>query len=153
MARRFRFSLEPVRRLRELREAEERRVYGEANRAVEETRLRMEARREERREIQEAVRGQFEAGAPFRECLESYRYIYATDRRLASEARELRGLESTRQEKLAHYLRARREREALDLLKERQAGEHAAQVAREEQAVLDELGVQARRRRMRDGED
>ncbi len=147
MARRFRFPLEPVRRLRELREAEERRVYAEANRAVEETRLRMEARREERREIQEEVRDLFHAGAPFRECLESYRFIYAADRKLASEARELQGLEATRQEKLAQYLRARRDREALDLLKERRESEHAAEVAREEQAVLDELGIQARRRR------
>ena len=151
MARRFRFRLQPVLRQREIVEEQRKKEFALANRAVDEARLKQQAMQEERTQMQEDVRVLYESQSPFQRVLDVYRYQNTLELQLARNARDLAHLEVFREERRLVLVEAQKNRKAMELLRDKRRAEQEAENAREEQTALDELAVQARRRRMTGG--
>lgn len=147
MAKRFHFHLDPVLRYRQILENERKKEFAIANRAWEEERLHRTEMEEERQKTQEEIRALYAAKTKFQEILETYRYVNALDVRLAYLERRLAELDRVREEKREALVKARRDRRALEILREHRKEEHDAQNAAEEQKILDELAIRAARRR------
>ena len=151
MARRFRFRLQPVLRQREIVEEQRKKEFALANRAVDEARLKQQAMPEERTQMQEDVRVLYESQSPFQRVLDVYRYQNTLELQLARNARDLAHLEVFREERRLVLVEAQKNRKAMEILRDKRKAEHEAENARAEQNALDELAVQARRRRMTGG--
>lgn len=150
MARRFRFNLEAVLRLRERTEDERRRQFAEASRLVEEERLRREGILGERSELQDDIVKSFRERAPFQSVVTSYHMIGKLEQAAAESARRQRALEAERDRRRAALVDARRETRMLETLRERRREEFVREQERVEQLLLDELSVQARERVLRE---
>ncbi|MCX7934261.1 MAG: flagellar export protein FliJ, partial [Planctomycetota bacterium] len=144
---RFRFQLQAILRYREMVEEQRKKEYAAANRQADEERLRREAMLADREALQDNIREIHTSHLPFYRLLDSYRYLHALDIDLARNAAEMVRLETIREERRQALLEARKRRRALEILKARRQAEHAYQSNREEQAALDEIAVQAKRRR------
>jgi len=153
VAKRFRFNLQTVLRCREIRETERKKEFGLANRAVEETRMQRESLQADRETVRDDIRGLYADKAGFSRILDAYRYGNAVDLALARNARNLAHLEAVRDEKREVLVAARRDRRAMEMLKEKRRKAHEDEAVREEQSALDELAIAARRRAMARGDD
>ncbi len=147
MAKRFRFNLQPVLRYREIIEGDKKKDFAVANRHVEEQSLQMEKLRETRDMTQHDVRELYQGKAPFRHIVAQYRYINTLDLNLAMGSNKLKQLQAVRDEKRATFIEARRDRRALELLREKRAQQHEYELNREEQTTLDEIAVRVKRQR------
>mgnify|MGYP000552706126 CR=1 FL=1 len=147
MAKRFQFQLQAVLRYREMVEEQRKKEYASANRQADEARMRREAMLADRGAIQDNIREINTSHLPFHRLLDSYRYLHALDIDLTRNAVEMVRLETVREERRQALLEARKRRRALEILKDRRQAEHAYQSGRQEQAELDEISAQAKRRR------
>lgn len=145
MAKRFRFNLDPVLRYRDMIEGERMRDFAHANRAVEDAAMRIRQLEDERADTQEDVRELFAGGGDFSQVVEHFRYINTLDIDMSTRMKKLQGLKETREKQREAYVEARRDRRALELLREKRQEEHRHEVEREAQAELDALAVQAKR--------
>ena len=145
MAKRFEFRLQPVLRWRALQEDETKRAFAEANRAAEEVRMTIRSLQAERAGAQGEIRDLYEAGQGFQDVVETYRYVNALERQIAGQGRKLAELEKALDEKRQALIEARTRRQALEHLRERRQEDHRRLVDREEQAGMDEQGLQLRR--------
>ncbi len=153
MARRFRFDLEPVRKYREMIEDAKRRDFAAANRQVEEQRLRLEEMGEERQHTQDEIRKLYAGGAAFNQVIDTYRFINTLEMQLARGQRQLAAYEQVREQKRGVFVAARRDREALDILKRQRQEEFRREQERRDQAGLDELAIIARRQRLHEAQE
>ncbi len=141
MATRFRFRLEPLRRLREALEREAERALGRALQAEQKIRADLERIAEQRREVHESRR----AGAGQMLDLEHWRrgeaFLVVLERRQIQAFERLR--EAARAVAAAREALTEAHRNHLMLvrLKERRALQHAQEEARLETIALDELAV------------
>lgn len=150
MARRFKFNLAAVLRYRELMEDGKRREFAEANRLVEEERLRREDIQRERGEMQDEIVQSFQEQAPFQSIVSSYNMIGRLEQAdLESRKRSLL-LEAELEKRRQALVRARQETRMMETLKDRRREEFTREQDRVEQTLLDELSVQAKARRDRE---
>lgn len=150
MARRFRFNLEAILRHRERTEDARRREFAEANRMVEEERLRREDILRERSEMQDEIVRSFEEHAPFQSVVTSYHMVGRLEQAASESIRRQQALETELERRRAALVVARQETKMLETLKERRREEFVREQERVEQALLDELSIQARERRLRE---
>ncbi len=75
VARRFRFNLDPVLRYRQIMEDQKRREFAEANRVLEEERMRREEIQRERSDMQDEIVQSFQDQAPFQSIVSSYHMV------------------------------------------------------------------------------
>ncbi len=151
MAKKFAFTLEPVLRYREMIENEKKRDFAVANRAVDEERLRLRDLNGWRGETQEEVVSMYAEESPFIHVIEAYRYINTLDLQISHGLRRLDKLQATAEEKRQALMESQQQRRALEILRERRCAEYNYQAARAEQAGMDELAIQAKRRRDSEG--
>lgn len=147
MAKKFAFKLDPVLRYRNMIEQNKMKEFAAANRAAEEVRMEQRQIEADRQATQAGIGDLYEGNVPFSEIMEHYRYINILNMNLTMGARKLQQLEKVAEEKRAVYMEARRERRVLEILRERREEEHKKDLEREVQNDLDELGIQAKRRR------
>lgn len=150
MAKRFRFRLAPVLRYREMIEEEKNRDFAKANRAVEEERMRLEEMERERVATQDAVREMYGKGGDFHRVVDAFRYMNGLEIEMMTTRRKMEALQKIADEKRGVFVGARRDKRALEILKERQEEEAKAEMGREEQQQIDEQGIRLRQRRGRD---
>ncbi|MBN2710944.1 MAG: hypothetical protein JXR97_00715 [Planctomycetes bacterium] len=147
MAKKFDFRLQPVLRYREMIEKEKMKDFAIANREVDEQVLHMNSMQDERDSTQDEVREIYAKNESFDKVVEHYRFINAVDLQLAMGARKLKKLETVRDDKMRVFINSRKDRRALELLKDKKKEEHDYDVSCEVQHELDELSIRAKRRR------
>lgn len=147
MARRFRFNLESVLRYREIMEDQKRREFAEANRLSEEERVRREAMGEERSELQDEIVRLYEEQAPFKSIVDSYAMVGKLDQLMSDSANRQRQLDAIKEQRRQLLVKARQDTQMMETLKERRREEFVREQDKLEQALLDELSIQARARR------
>lgn len=147
MAKKFKFSLQPVLKYREIIESQRKKDFALANRAVDEERMTQERMREERSSTQDDLRDSYNSAQPFSDILELHRYVGVMDMQLVQSGRRMYRLQQALEDKLKKLVTARKDRRALEIIKDKRKEEHAQEEARAEQAELDALAVQAKRRR------
>lgn len=150
MARRFRFNLEAVLRYREIMEDKTRREFAEANRRVEEERLRREEIGRERLEMQEEIVRSLEDQAPFQSIVATYHLVAHLDAAAGESAKRQQALEIEREKHRQALIVARQETSMMETLKERRREEFRREQDKAEQTLLDELSIQAQGRRRRE---
>ncbi len=151
MARRFRFSLKPVLRLREITEGQKKKDFALANREVEEERMRRRVMQDDREKTQESVREVYAAGGDFEQIVDMYRYINSLDLQLAASSRKLADLNKVLDQKRQALVAAQKDRKALELLQDKRRDAYMRECARQQQIELDALSVQARQHHERKG--
>ncbi len=133
--KRFRFPLEGLLRLRRLREQESRRQLAEALKALRHAEAACQAARALVREAEQGLVGSLQASElrGWAEALERRRQQLAGAERLREEA-------ARRAETLwAHFLQLRRDRKAVEQVRQRRWRLYQRELGRREQAQADEL--------------
>lgn len=138
----FRFSLQPLRSLRQHKEQEARAAYAARSQACEEAALGLQTASADLTACWTRLSEELEAGTSGIDLLRTRAWCNVLELRVKERAA---GLEKARQAIDAAWqdlLLATREREALDRLHDRRLETHRRAASREEQKNLDELGLQ-----------
>ncbi len=152
MAKRFRFRLEPLLKLRKGREDEQKRAVasrvGELQRCVEHL-------AQLHRGVDETIaRAREDRGAERLDvptALAEQRWRLHLKRCITQQQGQVQGVQALLNGDRAELVRRSRNRKVIETLRQRQWQEHAAAQAREERAESDEIGAQAYRRRRDQG--
>jgi len=139
--RRFRFSLQPVRLLREQREQTARQRYADALRACEEAALQLQSANEELARGWAAACDDLAAGVAASRLLRTRAWCGVLEFR---QKERVAAFEKTRQAvdtALREVMIATREREALDHYHDKRRRAYDRDAQREEQKELDEIGI------------
>lgn len=150
MAKRFRFNLEAVLRYREIMEDQRRREFADANRLVEEERMRREEIQRERGELQDEIVHSFAEQAPFQSIVTSYHMVGRLEMAASESVKRQNILEAEREKRRQALVTARQQTQIMESLKERRREEFVREQDKIEQTLLDELSIQARDRRIRE---
>lgn len=150
MAKRFRFNLEAVLRYRQIMEDQKRRDFADANRKLEEERLRREELLRERNLLQDEIVQSFEGRAPFQSIVASYHTVNQLDLAARESLGRQNVLEQEKEKRREIFVHARQDTKVMETLKERRREEYIKEMDRVEQGILDELSQQAQTRRMRE---
>lgn len=147
MARRFQFNLEAVLRYRQIMEDKKRREFAEASRRAEEERLRREEMAAERSGLQDEIVKLYAEKAPFQSVVDSYHMVGRLDALVTDSQNRQRQLDLVAEQRRQLLVKARQNTRMMETLKERRRDEFNHEQDRAEQALLDELSIQARGRR------
>jgi flagellar export protein FliJ len=150
MAKRFRFNLEPVLRYRQIMEDQKRRDFAEANRLVEEERMRRQDIIQERSGIQDDIVQSFAEKAPFQSVVSAYHMVARLEHAINDSHQREAKLEREREERRRLLVEARQETRMMEILKDNRREEFVREQDKIEQTLLDELSIQARGRRERE---
>lgn len=150
MARRFRFNLDPVLRYRQIMEDQKRREFAEANRMLEEERMRRQEIIQERSSIQDDIVQSFEESAPFQSVVSAYHMVARLEHAINDSHQREAVLERQREERRLLLVEARQETRMMEILKENRREEFVREQEKIDQTLLDELSIQARGRRERE---
>lgn len=150
MAKRFRFNLETVLSYRQMMEDRKRREFADANRLVEEEKVRREEFMRERSDMQDEIVRSFAEHAPFQSIVTSYHMVGRLEIAANESMNRQRQLEVEREKKRRLLVTARQETKMMETLKERRREEFVREQDKAEQTLLDELSIQSRRRRERE---
>ena len=150
MAKRFRFNLEAVLRYRGVLEDQRRRDYLQANRLVEEERVRRDSLLRERGEIQDEIVKSFQDCLPLPVIVASYRLVDSLERSAGESARRLGDLEAEAERRRLDLIEAGRDKRVMEMLKERRREEFRLEQDKLDQAELDETSIRMRSWRRRE---
>lgn len=149
MAKKFQYKLQAVLRYREMIEDERKREFALANREVEEQKAKAEQLEEERLGLQGDLRKINSGGTlPFNMMLNTIRYIAGLDMGIVSSRREEERLRQAMEGKRQAFINARRDKKALEILRDKKREEYEKELDRERQLVLDELSLRMLRKRL-----
>ncbi|MCD7898063.1 MAG: flagellar export protein FliJ [Planctomycetaceae bacterium] len=153
MARRFRFNLDAVLRYREIMEDERRREYLEAKKLVDEERVKQEELQQERSAVLDEIVQALEREVSVQAVMASYSTIGRLDAAVEeSRCREKQLEEEVEKRRLA-MIGAHQETSIMENLKERRREEFIREQDKIEQALLDDLSIQAQGRRVREAKE
>lgn len=146
--KKFRFTLQPIHDLREMRRDEAERSHAQAIAAVTEANSRLDEAESTRREAAESLRSLLQHGQldPHEVALRSS-YLSSLIAREADARTRLAALEEERERRRHKMAEAARAAEATAKLRERQSARHFEALARYEQNQLDEMAVVTAARR------
>ena len=152
MAKKFKFRLDAVLKYRQMIEDEQKRNFAAANAAVEEKRRQAEELDHERAQAVEGLRNVRDAGeVNMRALNDALRYIGNLEMGAMSvrqeEERLRQQMESIRQQ----FVAARRDKRAVEVLKEKRRAAYDFALGQEFQAQLDEISLRALLKRKREG--
>lgn len=154
MAKKFKFKLDSVLRYREMIEEDRKREFAIANRAVEEQKAKARELEEEREGMQNALREMYSSGGKlqFNALVNSVRYVGGLDMGIASSYREASRLEQEMEGKRQAFVESRRDKRALEILKEKKQDAHEDEANKERQQILDELSMRLFKKRLAEEE-
>lgn len=131
----FRFSLEKVLDVRWTAEEEAKREYAVVQQALFEQETNLQILYQEKTELLEVP----EIGVNRMQM--RYWYLTELDRQTALAQEQIYHLKQLVEKALEKYIHAQRERKVLEKLEEKQYDEHLLEAKREEQKLLDEMGM------------
>ncbi len=142
MAKKFRFKLQSVLRYREMLEEDAKRIFAKANQAVEEQKRKEEVLQVERTALQGDLRAMNAGGqVPFARMVNTLKYIGGLDTGIASAQHEANRLRQEMEVTRLAFVTIRRDRKALEILKEKRHQEYLKEEERQRQLALDELSL------------
>ncbi|MHC4870231.1 MAG: flagellar export protein FliJ [Planctomycetota bacterium] len=145
MAKRFKFNLDTVLKIRENTEKDKLLDFSKAQSAVIEKQNQIERMDESRRENQDMIAKLYKDKANVHDIVDYYRYINNLESQKFYTVKQLQVSEFEMEQKRAVYLEARKKRRALDLLKEKRFDEHIKAENHDEARQLDDLVIQRKR--------
>ncbi len=152
MAKKFKFRLEAVLKYRQMVEDEQKRNFAAANAAVEEKRRQAEELDQERAAAVEGLRNVRDAGeVNMRALNDSLRYIGNLEMGAMSVRQEEERLRQQMEGIRQQFVAARRDKRAVEVLKEKRRAAYDAALGQEFQAQLDEISLRALLKRRREG--
>jgi len=147
MAKKFNFRLASVLKYRQIIEQDKLKDFAQANRRVEEQRVEIQKMDGMRHEAMDDVRQMYQEGNEFQQIVDVYRYMNTLELGMSRRAVQMYKFQEVADQKREYLVKARKDRRALEMLEERQHEVHDHEQAVVEQNELDELAVQAWRRR------
>lgn len=147
MAKQFQFRLAAALKYRQMIEQDKLKDYAQANRKVEEERLRIEEMRGEHAKSLDDVREMYNGGISFHQIIDVYRYMNTVEIGIGRTAVKMRKFQEVADQKRGVLVKARKDKRALEILEERQQETFEREQAAREQAEVDELALQQWRRR------
>ncbi len=150
MAKRFRFNLQAVLRYREIQEDERRREFLEAQRLVDEEKVKRAEMDRERIGLQDEIVRAFEEHAPIQSVMASYHMIGRLEGAIAESLKRQQKLEQEVEVRRQAMIAARQQTRMMETLKEARREEYIRELDRVEQAFMDELSIQSQGRRLRE---
>jgi flagellar export protein FliJ len=138
----FRFSLQPLRVLREQTERTAQQRYAEALRDCEAAAARVEAAGTELANAWKRLRQQLTAGLTANDLMSARAWINVLEFRLRERTNELEAARQVVDAAWQELMHATRDREALDHFHDKRRRQYDRAVLQEEQKNLDELAVQ-----------
>ncbi len=153
MARRFRFNLDAVLRYREIMEDERRREYLEAKKLVDEERVKQEELQQERSAVLDEIVQALEREVSVQSVMASYSTIGRLDAAVAESRQREKQLEDEVEKRRLAMIGAHQETSIMENLKERRREEFLREQDKIEQALLDDLSIQAQGRRVREARE
>ncbi|MBP5233397.1 MAG: flagellar export protein FliJ [Planctomycetes bacterium] len=152
MAKKFKFRLEAVLKYRQMVEDEQKRNFAAANAAVEEKRRQAEELDQERAAAVEGLRNVRDAGeVNMRALNDSLRYIGNLEMGAMSVRQEEERLRQQMEGIRQQFVAARRDKRAVEVLKEKRRAAYDFALGQEFQAQLDEISLRALLKRRREG--
>lgn len=152
MAKKFKFRLEAVLKYRQMVEDEQKRNFAAANAAVEEKRRQAEELDQERAAAVEGLRNVRDAGeVNMRALNDSLRYIGNLEIGAMSVRQEEERLRQQMEGIRQQFVAARRDKRAVEVLKEKRRAAYDFAIGQEFQAQLDEISLRALLKRRREG--
>ncbi len=150
MARRFQFNLQGLLRYREIMEEEKRRAYLEAKRLVDVEKVKQQDLAKQRDQVQDEIVHALEDSVSVQSVMASYATVGKIDAALAESRKRMTALEAEVEKRRLAMIGARQETRMMETLKDRRREEFIQEQDKLEQAVIDELSIQARGRRVRE---
>ena len=148
MARRYRFPMAALLRLRERTEEERKKEFAVAVQAVQEEQDRRERLTADRSALQGDIIQLYKEKAPFVYITTTYRDIGQLAGEILRSEITQRQLEQAVEETRQRLIEAQRERKALEILRDRRKEEYDREMERVEQAALDDMAIRARARHL-----
>ncbi|MDR3210665.1 MAG: flagellar export protein FliJ [Planctomycetota bacterium] len=148
----FRFNLQTVLRYRKIMEDQRRREFAEASRLAETERGRLGELEAERSEVQDEIVRLYSERAPFQSVVDSYHMIGRLEGLKAASLERQRQLDQVVEDRRKVLVKARQETQIMETLREHRREEFVREQDQREQAIVDELSIQARGRRLREEE-
>jgi len=154
MAKKFKFRLEAVLKYRQMVEDEQKRAFATANAAVEEKRHQAEELDRERLETVQGLRGITEQGSiNMRTLNDTLRFIGNLEMGAMNARQEEERLRQQMENIRQQFVAARRDKRAVEVLKDKRKAAYAFEAAKEFQTQLDEVSLRALlKRRAEEGE-
>lgn len=150
MARRFRFNLEAVLRYREVIEDQKKRDYLDINRQLNEERLKRDELQQDRSAMQDEIVRGFAEQDSFQSIVSNYNQAGRLENAIGDSLRREQQLRAELERRRVAMVQARMDTRMMETLKERRREEFVREQDRVEQALLDELSIQAQGRRVRE---
>ena len=152
MAKKFKFRLEAVLKYRQMIEDEQKRNFAAANAAVEEKRRQAEELDHERAQAVESLRNVRDAGeVNMRALNDALRYIGNLEMGAMSVRQEEERLRQQMEGIRQQFVATRRDKRAVEVLKEKRRAAYDFALGQEFQAQLDEISLRALLKRKREG--
>ena len=148
MARRYRFPLASLLRLRERAEEERKKEFAAALQAVRQEEERRERLAADRAALQGDIVQLYKDKAPFIYITATYRDIGQLAGEILRSEITQRQLEEAAEQTRQRLIEAQRDRKAMETLRDRRKEEFDRETERLEQAALDEMSIRARARRL-----
>ena len=148
MARRYRFPLASLLRLRERTEEERKKEFALSLQAVRREEERRERLIADRGALQDDVVLLYRNKSPFYYITAAYRDIGQLAGEILRSEITQRQLEQASEEARQRLVEAQRDRKAMETLRDRRKEEYDRETERLEQAVLDEMSIRARAHRL-----
>ena len=152
MAKKFKFRLEAVLKYRQMVEDEQKRNFAAANAAVEEKRRQAEELDQERAAAVEGLRNVRDAGeVNMRALNDSLRYLGNLEMGAMSVRQEEERLRQQMEGIRQQFVAARRDKRAVEVLKEKRRAAYDFALGQVLQAQLDDISLRALLKRRREG--
>lgn len=145
MAKRFKFNLDTVLKIRENTEKDKLLEFSKAQSSVIDIQKKIERMDKARHENQDMIAKLYKDKADVHYITDYYRYINNLESRKYNAVKELQLNEFEMEKRRSVYLEARKNRRALDLLKDKRLAEHIKAEDHEEAIQLDDLAIQRKR--------
>lgn len=152
MAKKFKFRLESVLKYRKIIEDEKKREFAEANKAVEEQRLKIRDLEEERMEVLNSIRdmrsGKEKQSLNMSSMVDAMRIVGGIEMGISSAQNEEKRLEKEVTGKRQAFVESQRDKKAIEILRDKRKKSYLKEVDAERQQILDELSIRMAKRRL-----
>ncbi len=152
MAKKFNFRLESVLKYRKIIEDEKKREFAEANKAVEEQRLKTIELEEERMELIDSIRemrsGKKDEKLHMESMVDAMLVVGGIEMGIASANNEIKRLEKEVEGKRVAFVEAQRDKKAIEIIKDKRKQTYLHELDHERQLQLDELSLRVSRKKL-----
>ncbi len=151
MAKKFKFRLESVLKYRKIIEDEKKREFAEANKAVEEQRMRIRELEDDRQDLINSIRemrdGKKKESIHMSGMVDAMLIVGGIEMGIISANNEVKRLSKEVDGKRQAFVESQRDKKAIEILKDKRRKTYLHDLEAEQQQLLDELSVRMSRKR------